>query len=137
MGEEVPEWATMWGARVKMPIDMSDDMLKDGALLCRSVVRAAARPRRRARAAAAPPGHASPPSPPPAITTVSEKLAACEDFEKDGLALSEEIKKKFDASWGPSWHVILGRNFGSFVTHETRCFIYFYVGNVAIMMYKS
>ena len=25
----VPEWATMWGAKVKMPVDVPDDMLKD------------------------------------------------------------------------------------------------------------
>lgn len=29
MGETVQEWAQMWGARVKMPTDMRDDMLRD------------------------------------------------------------------------------------------------------------
>jgi hypothetical protein len=29
MGEEPKEWVTMWGAKVKMPNDMPDDMLKD------------------------------------------------------------------------------------------------------------
>lgn len=29
MGEMVPEWAQMWGAKVKMPTDMRDDMLRD------------------------------------------------------------------------------------------------------------
>lgn len=29
MGEEVPDWAPMWGAKVKMPTDMKDDMLRD------------------------------------------------------------------------------------------------------------
>lgn len=29
MGEMVREWAQMWGARVKMPTDMRDDMLRD------------------------------------------------------------------------------------------------------------
>eukprot|EP00615_Pteridomonas_danica_P007529 CAMPEP_0114343986 /NCGR_PEP_ID=MMETSP0101-20121206/11063_1 /TAXON_ID=38822 ORGANISM="Pteridomonas danica, Strain PT" /NCGR_SAMPLE_ID=MMETSP0101 /ASSEMBLY_ACC=CAM_ASM_000211 /LENGTH=67 /DNA_ID=CAMNT_0001479073 /DNA_START=187 /DNA_END=387 /DNA_ORIENTATION=+ len=29
MGDEIPEWQTMWGAKVKMPVDMPDDMLKD------------------------------------------------------------------------------------------------------------
>jgi len=29
MGEELKEWANMWGAKVKLPNDMPDDMLKD------------------------------------------------------------------------------------------------------------
>ncbi len=29
MGEELKEWASMWGAKVKLPNDMPDDMLKD------------------------------------------------------------------------------------------------------------
>ena len=29
MGEEVPDWYHMWGAKVKTPVDMPDDMLKD------------------------------------------------------------------------------------------------------------
>merc|ERR1712093_882301 len=31
----------------------------------------------------------------------------------------------------PTWHCIVGRNFGSYVTHETKHFIYFYLGQVA------
>ena len=30
MGEEVQEWQMLWGAKVKMPIDIPDDILKDG-----------------------------------------------------------------------------------------------------------
>ena len=29
-------------------------------------------------------------------------------------------------------HVIVGRNFGSYVTHETKHFIYFYIGRLII-----
>ena len=32
---------------------------------------------------------------------------------------------------------IVGRNFGSYVTHETKHFIYFYLGQVAILLFKS
>lgn len=39
--------------------------------------------------------------------------------ETTGLAAAEKIKKHFDTRWDPSWHVIIGRNFGAFVTHET------------------
>ncbi|KZF22118.1 hypothetical protein L228DRAFT_247742 [Xylona heveae TC161] len=47
------------------------------------------------------------------------------------------IKKEFDARKGPTWHCIVGRNFGSFVTHETKHFIYFYLGPSAILLFKT
>jgi dynein light chain LC8-type len=36
-----------------------------------------------------------------------------------------------------SRHVVVGRNFGSYVTHETKHFIYFYLGQVAVLLFKS
>jgi hypothetical protein len=39
--------------------------------------------------------------------------------------------------FGSNRHVIVGRNFGSYVTHETKHFIYFYLGQVAILLFKS
>merc|ERR1711944_228921 len=47
------------------------------------------------------------------------------------------IKKEFDKKYNPTWHCIVGRNFGSYVTHEPRHFIYFYLGQVAILLFKS
>ena len=48
-----------------------------------------------------------------------------------------DIKKEFDKKYGPTWHCIVGRNFGSYVTHETKHFIYLYMGQVAILLFKS
>lgn len=56
------------------------------------------------------------------------------NIEKDIAAF---IKKEFDQQHGPTWHCIVGRNFGSYVTHETKHFIYFYIGQVAILLFKS
>ena len=47
------------------------------------------------------------------------------------------IKKEFDKKYNPTWHCIVGRNFGSYVTHETRHFIYFYLGQVPIFFVIS
>ncbi len=47
------------------------------------------------------------------------------------------IKKEFDRKYGPTWHCVVGRNYGSYVTHETKHFIYFYLGQVAILLFKS
>ncbi|KAM9181203.1 dynein light chain 1, cytoplasmic-like [Dugong dugon] len=54
--------------------------------------------------------------------------------EKD---IAAHIKKEFDRKYGPIWHCIVGRNFGSYVTHETKHFIYLYFGPVAILLFKS
>ena len=52
------------------------------------------------------------------------------NIEKDIAAF---IKKEFDKKYNPTWHAVVGRNFGSYVTHETKHFIYFYLGQVAVL----
>ena len=47
------------------------------------------------------------------------------------------IKKEFDAKHSPTWHCIVGRNFGSYVTHESKHFIYFYLDSHAVLLFKS
>ncbi|KAF9896950.1 Dynein light chain 1, cytoplasmic [Lobosporangium transversale] len=54
--------------------------------------------------------------------------------EKD---IAAHIKKEFDKKYGATWHCIVGRNFGSYVTHETKHFIYFYLDQIAILLFKS
>ncbi|KAK9478330.1 dynein light chain type 1-domain-containing protein [Lipomyces japonicus] len=56
------------------------------------------------------------------------------NIEKD---IAAYIKKELDQRFGQTWHCIVGRNFGSFVTHETRHFIYFYLGEIAILLFKT
>ena len=102
MGDDtaVSGWKQMWGARVKWPADMPDDMLKD------------------------------------AVQTVGRVFDEFPDFESDGDKVVEHVKLQFDERWNPSWHCIIGKNFGSFVTHETKRFVYFYYGDKAVMLYK-
>lgn len=56
------------------------------------------------------------------------------NIEKD---IAAYIKKEFDKRYNPTWHCVVGRNFGSYVTHETKHFMYFYLGQVAILLFKS
>ena len=56
------------------------------------------------------------------------------NIEKDIAAF---VKKEFDRKYNPIWHCIVGRNFGSYVTHEAKHFIYFFLGQVAILLFKS
>lgn len=36
------------------------------------------------------------------------------NIEKD---IAAQIKKEFDRRYGPTWHAVVGKNFGSYVTH--------------------
>ncbi|ODQ67503.1 dynein light chain 1, cytoplasmic-like protein, partial [Nadsonia fulvescens var. elongata DSM 6958] len=54
--------------------------------------------------------------------------------EKD---IAAYIKKQMDSNYGIPWHVIVGRSFGSFVSHESQHFIYFYIGHVAFLIFKT
>jgi dynein light chain LC8-type len=40
------------------------------------------------------------------------------NIEKD---IAAQIKKEFDRRHGPTWHVVVGKNFGSYVTHGQYC----------------
>lgn len=93
----------MWGAKVKMPCDMDDDVLED------------------------------------TIKHITEKLSSYDNeaWEQKGLEACDEIKAYMDQTWQPHWVVCIGRNFGSFVTHVTKRFIYFYCNEKAVMVYKS
>lgn len=68
--------------------------------------------------------------------TVSVACCALEScrIEKD---IAAYIKQELDRKYGTSWQCVVGRNFGSYVTHETHTFIYFYVHNIAIMVFKT
>lgn len=48
--------------------------------------------------------------------SIETAIAALEQFnmEKDIAAF---VKKKFDNHYGATWHAVVGKNFGSFVTH--------------------
>ena len=106
MADDKPmEFAHMWGAQVRLPCDMGDDVLRD------------------------------------AIESVREELNNLEATQGDwegpaGSEIVERIKRKFDSTWSPSWHVVIGRSYGSFVTHETRQFVSFKINDKAVMLYK-
>ncbi|VUZ51879.1 unnamed protein product [Hymenolepis diminuta] len=55
-------------------------------------------------------------------------------LEKD---IAGHIKREFDMRYGATWHCIVGRSYGSFVTHENNNFIYFFMNTVAILLFKS
>ena len=58
-------------------------------------------------------------------------------FDADGLDVVKAIKADLDTKFGSSWHVIIGKAFGSFCTHEAKTFMYFYIGDKAVMLFKA
>ncbi|RLV95918.1 Cyanamide hydratase DDI3 [Spathaspora sp. JA1] len=62
-----------------------------------------------------------------------QSIISCK-IEKD---IATFLKKELDQIYGPTWHVIVGRSFGSYVTHEQGYFIYFYIGDLAFLIFKS
>lgn len=46
-------------------------------------------------------------------------------------------QRHFDQKYGPTWHCIAGSDFKAYVTHESKSFIFFYVGKQAILLYKA
>ncbi|PKI83896.1 Dyn2p [Malassezia vespertilionis] len=54
--------------------------------------------------------------------------------EKDMAAF---VKRGLDEKYAPTWHVIIGKSFGSYVTHESKYFIYFYMGEIAFLIWRA
>lgn len=61
---------------------------------------------------------------------------AVEQFKLE-REIAAHIKKDLDDKHGHTWHVIVGKDFGSYVTHEKRHFIYFYIGPLAFLIFKT
>ena len=63
-----------------------------------------------------------------------------EDMQQDAINVATKAIDSyniFDRKHNPTWHCVVGRNFGSYVTHETKHFIYFYLGQIAVLLFKS
>ena len=65
---------------------------------------------------------------------VATKAIECHVMEKD-VAL--QIKREFDKKHNPTWQCIVGRHFGAEVAHESKHFIYFYLGQLAVLLWKT
>lgn len=68
------------------------------------------------------------------VLELAQEANRAYNIEKD---VATFLKKELDQLYGPTWHVIVGKSFGSYVTHEQGYFIYFYIGELAFLIFKS
>mmetsp|Transcript_34326 Transcript_34326/g.38908 ORF Transcript_34326/g.38908 Transcript_34326/m.38908 type:complete len:94 (+) Transcript_34326:86-367(+) len=67
---------------------------------------------------------------------IQTATTAFSDFKTE-REISNYIKQSFDKEYGPIWNCIVGRNFGSHVTHQTRKYMFFAMGEISILLWKS
>jgi hypothetical protein len=48
-----------------------------------------------------------------------------------------EIKTFMDRNFGPPWHCVVGKGFGSGVTYLNKHFLFLYIANKAVMIFKN
>jgi len=59
------------------------------------------------------------------------------DYCNTDKEIATFIKDDFRSRYHGTWHCIVGRNFGSFVTFERSYYIYLYIGQLAILLFKT
>ncbi|KAF7259458.1 hypothetical protein EG68_03219 [Paragonimus skrjabini miyazakii] len=62
--------------------------------------------------------------------------AAFERFSLD-QDVAKYVKNEFDRRFGGVWHCVVGTNFGSYVAHTPKCFLYFLLNSRAILLFKA
>ncbi|KAH7860622.1 hypothetical protein Vadar_015779 [Vaccinium darrowii] len=51
--------------------------------------------------------------------------------------LARSLKKEFDTRYGLAWHCVVGKSFGSFVTHSPGGFVYFSLDSLSFLLFKT
>ncbi|OMJ67617.1 hypothetical protein SteCoe_35166 [Stentor coeruleus] len=55
------------------------------------------------------------------------------DSEKE---ISKAIKKYFDSKYQPCWNCVVGKSFNAYVSYQAKHFIFFYVKQISVLLYK-
>ena len=52
-------------------------------------------------------------------------------------SLAQFIKRELDRKYGCVWHCVVGRHFGSYVTHDEQNFVYFFIGDCGFLIWRT
>ncbi|EAN95175.1 hypothetical protein C3747_1g726 [Trypanosoma cruzi] len=59
------------------------------------------------------------------------------ELERTALRdIAEMIKKNVESTFGGTWHVIYGRSFATYVTHQTRSFCHFQLDGANVVVWR-
>jgi dynein light chain LC8-type len=72
-----------------------------------------------------------------AVEVSREELAKVEDWQTEGDGAVSLIRDRFNEKLGKHWHCVVGKHFGSLVTHETRRMCFFYLDDKAVLLFKT
>ncbi|OEH74697.1 dynein light chain [Cyclospora cayetanensis] len=53
-------------------------------------------------------------------------------WQQLALVIKEAMEKKCSGAW----HVVVGRHFGAFITHQVKCMVYLHVGQVDVLVFR-
>ncbi|CDS41791.1 dynein light chain [Echinococcus multilocularis] len=67
-----------------------------------------------------------------AVNTASDALESCHKLGD----VAAFIKKSFDVQLYSGWMCVVGQSFGSQVTHQIQHYIYFFIRDLAILLWK-
>ncbi|XP_065871570.1 uncharacterized protein [Euphorbia lathyris] len=74
-------------------------------------------------------------------TAMQERAFRCTrsvlDNKLNPTQIAMSLKKEFDSVYGPAWHCIVGKSFGSFVTHSSGGFVYFSADKLSFLLFKT
>lgn len=59
------------------------------------------------------------------------------EFERTAMRdMAESIKREVDAKLGGCWHVVYGRDYGTYVTHKRLCFCQFQLEGANVVVWR-
>ncbi|XP_057976082.1 uncharacterized protein LOC131163499 isoform X2 [Malania oleifera] len=71
-------------------------------------------------------------------TSLFDRQAATANPNRPNSTLiARALKKEFDSVYGPAWHCVVGKSFGSFVTHSPSGFIYFSLDSFSLLLFQT
>jgi dynein light chain LC8-type len=70
------------------------------------------------------------------IFAVERAAAAIERKDPDN-EIAKHLKIKFDKEFYPSWHCIVGKNFGAYVSNEENKALYFTYGQTSVLLFRA
>ncbi|TMW68275.1 hypothetical protein Poli38472_005743 [Pythium oligandrum] len=71
------------------------------------------------------------------ITSATNALKALYKGEKSHFTeVAQQIKKELEETQVGAWHVIVGKSFGSFVSHEVKKMLYFFLGQIGFLVFR-